>query len=109
MRRCPECPTEYLVDVKLAEDRSEKDPRLLFKHAIVVTRWSDLGDGSSPTSPEWAAVTGALEDYDSLSTIGTRAISGTFESQTADTGPGQRILNLNPKDEHKGEAGHDWY
>jgi len=109
MRRCPECPTEYLVEVKLAEDRSEKDPTLLFKHAIVVTRWSDLGDGSSPTNPEWAAVTGALEDYDSLSTIGTRAISGTFESQTADTGPGQRILNLNPKDEHKGEDGHDWY
>jgi hypothetical protein len=109
MRRCPACPTEYLVEVKLAEDRSEKDPNLLFKHAIVVTRWSDLGDGSSPTNPEWAAVTGALEDYDSLSTIGTRAISGTFESQTADTGPGQRILNLNPNDEHKGEDGHDWY
>ncbi|KAI5197958.1 hypothetical protein AUEXF2481DRAFT_33398 [Aureobasidium subglaciale EXF-2481] len=109
MRRCPACPTEYLVEVKLAEDRSEKDPMKLFKHAIVVTRWSDLGDGSSPNSPEWAAVTGAIDNYDSISTIGTRAVSGTFESQTADTGPGQRILNLNPKDEHKGEEGHDWY
>ncbi|CAD0083850.1 unnamed protein product [Aureobasidium vineae] len=109
MRRCPSCPTEYLVEVKLAEDRSEKDPTKLFKHAIVVTRWSDLGDGSSPETPEWAAVTGAKDDYDSLSSIGTRAISGTFESQSADTGPGQRILNLNPKDEHKGEEGHDWY
>ncbi|KAH0335651.1 F-box domain protein, partial [Aureobasidium melanogenum] len=109
MRRCPECPTEYLIEVKLAEDRSEKDPRKLFKHAIVVTRWSDLGDGSSPSSPEWAAVTGAIDNYDSLTTIGTRAVSGTFESQSADTGPGQRILNLNPKDEHKGEEGHEWY
>jgi hypothetical protein len=109
MRRCPECPTEYLIEVKLAEDRSEKDPTKLFKHAIVVTRWSDLGDGSSPESPEWAAVAGTMADYNSLSTIGTRAISGTFESQTADTGPGQMILNLNPKDEHKGEDGDRWY
>lgn len=109
MRRCPQCPTEYLVEVKLAEDRSEKDPMKLFKHAIVVTRWSDLGDGSSPMSPEWAAVTGAIDTYDSIATIGTRAVSGIFESQSADTGPGQRILNLNPKDEHKGEEGNDWY
>lgn len=109
MRRCPECPTEYLVELKLAEDRTESNPLERFKHAIVVTRWSDLGDGSSPESPEWAAINGQLEGYDSLSTIGTRAVSGTFESQSADTGPGQRILNLNPKDTHKGEEGDDWY
>lgn len=109
MRRCPACPTEYLVEVKLAEDRSEPDPMKSFKHAIVVTRWSDLGDGSSPANPEWASINGELEGYDSLATIGTRAVSGTFESQSADTGPGQRILNLNPKDVHKGEAGDDWY
>ena len=109
MRRCPECPTEYLTEVKLAEDRTEQDPFKRFKHAIVVTRWSDLGDGSSPASPEWAAVTGELKGYDSFAHIGTRAIAGIFESQTADTGPGQMVLSMNPGNVHKGEAGNDWY
>lgn len=58
LRRCPECPTEYLVEIRLQEDRSEKDPTKLFKHAIIVTRWSDLGDGSAPWAPEWAAING---------------------------------------------------
>nr|POF12989.1 hypothetical protein CFP56_10137 [Quercus suber] len=56
-RRCPECPTEYLFEIQMIEDT--KDPVFPFKHSLVVTRWSDLGDGSSPfTSPEWVALKG---------------------------------------------------
>ena len=79
-RRCPECPTEYLIEVQMAEDKA--DPVRRFKHAIVITRWSDLGDGSSPyTSPEFAAIKGhdsgaAGEAYESFSHIGRRAVSG---------------------------------
>ena len=59
MRRCPMCPTEYLIEIKMAEDRSDPDPRRRFKQALVVTRWSDLGDGSGPwpeMSKEWASL-----------------------------------------------------
>jgi hypothetical protein len=106
MRRCPQCPTEYLIEIKVAEDR--KDRLNPFKHAIVVTRWSDLGDGSSPLSPEWAACNGEA-DYDSLNALGRRAISGVFESRVSNCVPGQRILTLNPKNERRGEAGDSWY
>ncbi|OJK04216.1 hypothetical protein ASPACDRAFT_112652 [Aspergillus aculeatus ATCC 16872] len=60
MRRCPECPSEYLIEIKLTEDRSEGSAHnLRFRHAIVVTRWCDLGDGSAPSrSREWAACCG---------------------------------------------------
>ncbi|PYH46020.1 uncharacterized protein BP01DRAFT_356191 [Aspergillus saccharolyticus JOP 1030-1] len=63
MRRCPECPSEYLIEVKLTEDRSPDSaggaPNLRFRHAIVVTRWCDLGDGTAPSlSREWAACCG---------------------------------------------------
>jgi hypothetical protein len=110
MRRCPECPTEYLVEVKLTEDRSS--PKSIhFRHAIVVTRWSDLGDGSTPTkSPEWAACNGLRDGYDSFKEIGHRAISSIFESAiTVDTLPGQRIISMNPKKKKLGEEGNDWY
>ena len=107
MRRCPECPTEYLIELKMAEDRS--DPVNIFKQALVVTRWSDLGDGSSPWSPEWAACNGEAE-FDSFTAIGRRAVSGVFESQfNGDLIPGQRILSMNPNKEKRGEAGHNWY
>jgi hypothetical protein len=106
MRRCPECPTEYLVELKLSEDKN--DPLVKFKQSIVVTRWSDLGDGSSPSSPEWAAVSGE-QAYDSFALIGKRGISGIFESQSGVTMPGQRMLSLNPKMEKLGEKGHRWY
>ncbi|KAK1149450.1 hypothetical protein N8T08_006673 [Aspergillus melleus] len=110
MRRCPECPSEYLVEVKLTEDRA--DPRSLhFRHAIVVTRWSDLGDGSSPRlSPEWAACNGYGDGYDSFELLGKRTISGTFESSiTDDVLPGQRVLSMNPRGKKLGEAGTGWY
>lgn len=107
MRRCPECPTEYLIEVKIAEDRS--DPINIFKQALVVTRWSDLGDGSSPSSPEWAACNGEAE-FDSFTAIGRRAISGVFEAHfTSELIPGQRIISMNPNKEKLGEAGHNWY
>ncbi len=107
MRRCPECPTEYLIEVKMAEDKN--DPVNIFKQALVVTRWSDLGDGSSPWSPEWAACNGEAE-YDSFAALGRRAVSGVFESHfNRDLIPGQRMVSMNPKKVKLGEAGHDWY
>ncbi|KAF2085969.1 hypothetical protein K490DRAFT_74836 [Saccharata proteae CBS 121410] len=113
LRRCPDCPSEYLVELKLAEDKTEQNPYQRFKHAIVVTRWCDLGDGSSPGVAEWAAVNGETETgvYDSFETVGKRAISGVFESDCSDnmTIPGMRVLSLNPKKVRKGEEGHNWY
>jgi hypothetical protein len=107
MRRCPECPSEYLIEIRVQEDKS--DPAKLFKHAIVITRWSDLGDGSSPKAPEWAACNGEAE-YDSFTSLGKRAISGTFESQfTVDQIPGQKMVSMNPEKMKLGESGHDWY
>lgn len=110
MRRCPFCPTEYLVEIKLAEDRS--DSRAVnFRHAIVVTRWSDLGDGSTPAaSQEWAACNGETDEYDSFARLGKRAISGIFESAfTHDTIPGRRIISMNPENKRGGEKRNDWY
>lgn len=114
MRRCPRCPTEYLIEIKVVEDAEDRsaDGRGTgrFKRAIVVTRWSDLGDGRVPWEGEWAACNedeekekrtdgdgagagGVKEEkqekqeeeeqeerYDSFSRIGNRAISGVFES-----------------------------
>ncbi|PWY87571.1 hypothetical protein BO70DRAFT_360177 [Aspergillus heteromorphus CBS 117.55] len=112
MRRCPECPSEYLIEVKLTEDRSDARA-LVFRHAIVVTRWCDLGDGRSPRlSREWAACEGLPdgEGYDSFQMLGKRSISGTFESMiTDDTLPGQRIVSMNPKGKKLGEKGTGWY
>ena len=112
-RRCPECPTEYLIEIQMAEDKN--DPIRPFKHAIVVTRWSDLGDGSNPyTSPEWNAIKGkdlgaASDAYESFSHVGRRAVSGIFESKISGSIPGQRMLSLNPKNKKLGEEGHGWY
>ncbi|KAI7325655.1 F-box domain protein [Hortaea werneckii] len=114
-RRCPECSTEYLVEIQMIEDA--KDPARPFKHSIVVTRWSDLGDGSSPhTSAEWASMNGVNvadheggHEYESFSHVGRRAVSGIFESRLSGSIPGQRLLSLNPKNEKKGEEGHGWY
>ncbi|KAF2724431.1 hypothetical protein K431DRAFT_300759 [Polychaeton citri CBS 116435] len=107
-RRCPECPTEYLIEVNMAEDTS--DPVRRFKHVIVVTRWSDLGNGSSPhTSPEWTAINGKSNTFDSFTNVGRRAVAGIFESKVSGSIPGQRMLSLNPKNEKLGEEGHGWY
>ncbi|CAG8953916.1 hypothetical protein HYFRA_00010877 [Hymenoscyphus fraxineus] len=109
MRRCPSCPTEYLIEIRLDEDRSEPNPVARFKQTIVVTRWSDLGDGTTPMgSREWMAINGVGE-FEGLDSVGKRGISGTFESQNGVAIPGQRMLNLNPKNKTDGEEGDDWY
>ncbi|KAJ5089426.1 hypothetical protein N7532_008110 [Penicillium argentinense] len=111
MRRCPECPTEYLIEVKLSEDRS--DPRsVMFKQAIVVTRWTDLGDGTSPHVPEWGAINGLRDDYDAFHHphYAKRGIASIFEAAfTADALPGQRVISLNPQKKKLGEKGNSWY
>ncbi|KAK4635560.1 hypothetical protein CLAFUW4_00218 [Fulvia fulva] len=113
-RRCPECPTEYLVEIRMIEDT--KDVACPFKHNIVVTRWSDLGDGSSPfTSPEYTAINGidvgheGTGKFDSFSNIGRRAVGGIFESNVSGAIPGRRLVSLNPKNKRLGEEGHGWY
>ncbi|CDM36882.1 unnamed protein product [Penicillium roqueforti FM164] len=106
MRRCPQCPTEYLIEVKLTEDLDDRR----FKQCIVVTRWSDLGDGTTPSGLEWAAINGKTDDYDSFAHYAKRGIASIFEAAfTADTLPGQRIVSLNPKKKSLGEDGHRWY
>lgn len=110
MRRCPECPTEYLVELKLAEDKSDVGHLNRFRQAIVVTRWSDLGDGSNPDSPEWkACVTEGDTGFNSFNMLTRRGLSGTFESQSGVTMPGQRMMSLNPQNRKLGEDGHNWY
>ena len=111
MRRCPECPTEYLIEVRMTEDKSDPDPHKLFKQALVVTRWSDLGDGTSPLNPEWAAVSGMPGfEYDSFKALGKRAVSGQFEGEVyGDVIPGQKLLSMNPDKVKLGEKGHEWY
>ncbi|KAJ5454424.1 uncharacterized protein N7458_005380 [Penicillium daleae] len=111
MRRCPECPSEYLIEVKLAEDKS--DPRgTVFKQAIVVTRWTDLGDGTTPAGLQWGAINGKRDDYDCFTHAhyAKRGIASVFEAAfTADTLPGQRVISMNPKKKKLGESGHGWY
>jgi hypothetical protein len=110
MRRCPECPTEYLFELKLVEDKTVKNHSTeRFKQAIIVTRWSDLGSGRSPDDKEWAAIAGEADTYDSFIELGRRAISGIFESAFTDIIPGQRILSMNPKRVKADEVGGDWY
>ncbi len=113
MRRCPECPSEYLIEMKRMEDRATKT----FKRAMMVTRWCDLGPGVTPKDIEWAAVNGEAGSlaegmgYDSLKVAGTRAISGTFEAHlTEDHIPGQMMLNLNPRmEKHSDVDDPAWY
>ncbi|KAH9867128.1 hypothetical protein IAQ61_007720 [Plenodomus lingam] len=110
MRRCPACPTEYLFELKLVEDKSVKGhgPER-FKQALIATRWSDLGPARSPADPEWSAIVGENTQYDSFAEIGRRAISGVFESAFSDTIPGQRVISMNPEKVVAKEDGGDWY
>ena len=109
MRRCPECATEYLVEIKLTEDNTVRG-RIAFRYAIIVTRWTDLGDGTSPLSPEWAACNREGPPYDSFAALQKRAISGIFESAFAqDAIPGQRIISLNPKSKTLRGQQDSWY
>ncbi|KNG45524.1 hypothetical protein DDE82_007261 [Stemphylium lycopersici] len=110
MRRCPKCPTEYLFELKLMEDRSVRgNGPGRFKQALIVTRWSDLGPARSPEDAQWSAITGENDKYDSFVEIGRRAVSGVFESAFTDTIPGQRILSMNPQSVTANEESGDWY
>jgi hypothetical protein len=110
MRRCPECPTEYLFEIKRVEDKTVKiqSPER-FNQAIIVTRWSNLGAGRSTADKEWAAIAGENDTYDSFLEVGRRAVSGVFESAFTDVIPGQRTLSMNPKKVKADEIGGDWY
>ncbi|EDU42849.1 conserved hypothetical protein [Pyrenophora tritici-repentis Pt-1C-BFP] len=110
MRRCPKCPTEYLFELKLVEDRSVRShvPER-FKQALIVTRWSDLGPARSPDDAQWSAITGDNDEFDSFAEIGRRAVSGVFESAFTDTIPGQRIVSMNPESVTANEEGGNWY
>ncbi|KAF1937153.1 hypothetical protein EJ02DRAFT_458967 [Clathrospora elynae] len=110
MRRCPKCPTEYLFELKLVEDKTVRGHGLgRFKQALIATRWSDLGPAKSPADAEWSAITGENEGYDSFIEIGRRAVSGVFEAAFTDTVPGQRIMSMNPQAVKANEESGDWY
>ena len=118
LRRCSACPTEYLLTVKLVED--VKDPEHRFKHALGVTRWSDLGDASAPWflegsswtstsssshsdtfgSREWAAIAaeGKLEQYQSFNEVGRLTLCSRFEMAVGNEVPGERVLPLEYED-----------
>lgn len=107
MRRCPECPSEYLIEVRMTEDRA--DPKKVFKQTLVLTRWTDLGNGTSPYTPEWEALNGK-PGYQSFGALGKRAIAGQFEAEfNGDVLPSQNMLSMNPEKIKLGERGHDWY
>lgn len=108
MRRCVDCPSEYLVEIKRMEDRMMMGGG--FRRAVCVTRWACLGGAGTPGDVEWAAVNGEGK-YDSVKEVGKRAISGIFESHfTEDTMPGQRLLSLNPRNEkHSDVDDPAWY
>lgn len=110
MRRCTDCPTEYLFELKLVEDKSvQKMGPERFRQVLMVTRWSDLGPARSPNDKEWAAIVGENPGYDSFKEIGKRAVSGIFESAFSDTTPRQRILSTNPDNLEDNEDRGDWY
>ncbi|KAJ4294562.1 hypothetical protein N0V90_008253 [Kalmusia sp. IMI 367209] len=110
LRRCTDCPTEYLFELKLVEDKTVQKMGLeRFRQVLLVTRWSDLGPARSPHDPQWASVVGKYDKYNSFVEIGKRAVSGVFESAFTDTTPGQRILSLNPEGLEYNEDREDWY
>ena len=88
-----------------------------------MTRWSDLGNGSSPLlSPEWAACEGedpeGLGKFDSLKEVGKRTVSGQFEAETNNHLFLKRVISLDPmmgkrwvtgtKDEEKPAENEEW-
>ncbi|KAK8115256.1 hypothetical protein PG999_007325 [Apiospora kogelbergensis] len=112
IRRCPRCPTEYLFELKTAEDRSvaATNGPGRFRQALTVSRWSDLGPARRPDDGrEWAAVAGENDDYDSFAEMGKRSINGTFEGAFTDTVPGRRIISTNPRNIKVDEGRGGWF
>lgn len=106
-RRCPRCPSEYLVKLSLVEDRG--DPVQRFKYAIVVTRWCDLGDGLGPgLSPEWDALNGVASEYESFEHLGRRSMMGIFESKISGVVPGEGTQSMDPNNS-KNKGDDPWY
>ena len=103
MRRCPQCPTEYLCELKLEEDKTKRGIDR-FRHALVVTRWSDLGDGTSPSTLEWASCLGERE-FDSFDAIKGLSLCSAFEAATSNFTPTQRLMSLGAISERKGSRG----
>ncbi|KAB8532594.1 hypothetical protein FH972_025539 [Carpinus fangiana] len=70
LRRCEQCGTEYLMQLKVAEDRVRRkssasggaapEPVLpKFRPYLSVTRYSDLGPCVRPDEPQWLSVAGS--------------------------------------------------
>lgn len=58
LRSCPQCPTEYLIEVRKMDEVNDhvfqqKDAR----YVRVLSKWKDFGDVKSPLSAEWLAST----------------------------------------------------
>jgi len=110
LRRCPWCPTEYTIELKKLEDKSvDLMSNQRFRLALVVTRWSDLGDGIRPDRDEWTAIKGDKDDYDSMKEMGPRSIAGWFEGAIGDNYIGHRLLSLNSKNKIYSETTDEWY
>ena len=91
IRRCPYCPTEYLIEIKLVEDKM--DPIHRFKHAICVTRWSDFGDCKSPDTLEWASCNGEAKMH-SFGAIKHATLSTIFETAVSNAAPTSKLMPL---------------
>ena len=88
LRRCRDCPTEYMITLKLAEDKTDKITP--FKQAICITRWSDLGPGMGPIDPEWSAINGTGQ-FDSLAAITNASLCSIFEAAVSKGAPGGQL------------------
>jgi len=95
LRRCHQCPSEYLIEIKLVEDRvaartlAAQMPQ--FRHALAITRYSDLGDGITPhDSLEWTASSLPLaEPWASTKPDfwGSRTVRSRFEAKDGNRVP----------------------
>ena len=94
-----------MAAIKMVETTAGPTGRPTFKHAIQVTRWSDLGDGSSPgASREWAACCGydelmGMERFDSFKEAERwkRTLNGLFEAETNNHLFLRRVVSLDPR------------
>lgn len=85
LRRCPKCPTEYMIETKrtsnISGDMRQSMEARGVQHVLIVTKWMDYGEGKSPLSPEWQALaTGySFSPLDQISTSDIRNIRSRFE------------------------------
>ncbi|KAL9058259.1 MAG: hypothetical protein Q9162_001858 [Coniocarpon cinnabarinum] len=61
--KCMICPTEYQIEIKLVSQGTK------FRHALVVTRWTNLGTCRSVNEVEWRACSSELDYQDEESVI----------------------------------------